>query len=42
MLYVGEQSGSVGLSIAALAAIALGQLIMGEASVSEAQAEQRT
>ncbi len=42
MLYVGEQSGSVELSIAALAAIALGQLLMGEASVSEAQAEQRT
>lgn len=41
MLWIGEQSGSVPLSIAGLAAIAVGQLLMGDASVSEAQAEER-
>ena len=41
MLWVGEQSGSVVISIAGLAAIAVSQLLMGEASVSEAQIEGR-
>lgn len=41
MLWVGEQSGSVVISIAGLAAIAVSQLLMGEASVSEAQVEGR-
>ncbi|MBX3024119.1 chloride channel protein [bacterium] len=41
MLWIGEQSGSVTISIAGLAAIAVSQLLMGEASVSEAQAEER-
>ena len=41
MLWVGEQSGSVVVSIAGLGAIAVSQLLMGEASVSEAQTERR-
>ena len=41
MLWIGEQSGSVIISIAGLAAIAVSQLLMGEASVSEAQVEER-
>ena len=41
MLWVGEQSGSVVISIAGLAAIAVSQLLMGDASVSEAQVEER-
>ena len=41
MLYIAEESGSVAVSIAGLGAIAIGQMLMGEASVSEAQVEQR-
>ncbi len=41
MLYLAEESGSVAISIAGLGAIAIGQLLMGEASVSDAQVEQR-
>lgn len=42
MLWVGEQSGAVAISIAGLGAIAVAQLLMGEASVSEAKVEERT
>lgn len=41
MLWVGEQSGSVAISIAGLGAIAVAQLLMGEESVSEAKVEER-
>jgi CIC family chloride channel protein len=41
MLWIGEQSGSVTIAIAGLAAIAVSQLLMGDASVSEAQVEDR-
>lgn len=41
MLWIGEQSGSVTISIAGLGAIAVSQLLMGDASVSEAQVEER-
>ncbi len=41
MLYVAEQSGATLVSIAGLAVIAVGQLLMGDASVSEAQADTR-
>lgn len=42
MLWVSEQSGTVVISIAGLAAIAVSQLLMGDASVSEAQVEERS
>lgn len=42
MLYLAEETGSLGISIAGLIAIAIGQLLMGETSVSEAQVERRT
>ena len=41
MLWVGEQSGSVAISIAGLGAIAVAQLLMGDESVSEAKVEER-
>lgn len=41
MLWVGEQSGSVAISVAALAAVAVAQLLMGDDSVSEAKVEER-
>jgi CIC family chloride channel protein len=41
MLWIGEQSGNVIISIAGLAAIAVSQLLMGDESVSDAQVEER-
>ncbi|MGD9763319.1 MAG: chloride channel protein [Candidatus Binatia bacterium] len=41
ILYIAEESGSVAISIAGLMVIAIAQLIMGEASVSEAQVDER-
>lgn len=41
MLYVAEQSGTMIVSIAGLGVIAIGQLLMGDASVSEAQVDTR-
>lgn len=41
MLYVAEESGDMVVSVLGMLAIAVGQLLMGDASVSDAQAERR-
>jgi chloride channel protein, CIC family len=41
MLYVAEESGDMSVSVAGLVAIAIGQVLMGDASVSDAQRERR-
>ena len=41
MLYVAEASGTVAVAVAGLVVVAVGQLLMGDASVSEAQIDQR-